>query len=61
MKLNENMSLNKLFFLHTHAQCTSELCSKFQIPAYNTVGGVAETRTVLQRDMVQICMSVKGT
>ena len=26
----------------------SELCCKFQIPASNTVGGVAETKTVLQ-------------
>ena len=29
------------------------LCSRFQIPASNTVGGVAETQTVLQCDMVK--------
>ena len=29
----------------------SELCSKFQISASNTEGGVAETQTVLQYDM----------
>ena len=26
----------------------SELCCKIQVPALNTVGGVTETRTVLQ-------------
>ena len=31
----------------------AELCCKFQIPTSNTVGGDAETRTVLQCDMVQ--------
>ena len=39
----------------------SELACKFQIPASNVVGGVAETRTVLQCTMVKICMSFKGT
>ena len=39
----------------------SELCCKFQIPACNAVGGVAETRTVLQCDMVKLWMSFKGT
>ena len=34
--------------------------SKFQIPASNTVAGVAETRIVLQCEMVKICMSFKG-
>ena len=50
----------KFCFLHAHAKCMSELCSKFQIPESNTVGGVAETRTVLQFDMVKICMSFRG-
>ena len=31
-----------------HVQCMSELCCNFQIPASNTLGGVAETRIVLQ-------------
>ena len=39
----------------------SELCSKFQILVPNTVGGVAETRSVLQFDVVKIYMSFKGT
>ena len=41
----------------------SELCSKFQIPATNTVGADAETRTVLQCDMVQnmYAYAFKGT
>ena len=55
------MTRSKFCFLHAHAQCMSELCSKFQICASNTVGGVAETQTVLQCDMVKICMSYKGT
>ena len=38
----------------------SVLCSKLQIHASNFVGGVAETQTVLQCDMVKISMSVKG-
>ena len=37
------MTLIKFHFLHAHAQCMSELCSKFQIAALNTVGGAAET------------------
>ena len=32
----------------------SELCCKFQVPASNTVGGVAETRTVLQSVMDRV-------
>ena len=37
------------------------LCCKFQIPASNNVGGVAETQTVLQCYRVNKCMSFKGT
>ena len=37
------MTLIKFHFLHAHAQCMSGLCSKFKIPALNTVGGAAET------------------
>ena len=36
--------------------CISRLCSTFQIPASNTVGGVAETRTIIQCAMVKISM-----
>ena len=35
-------------FLYAHVQCISELCCKFQIPAFKSVGGVAETRTVVK-------------
>ena len=38
---------------YAHVQCISDLCCKFQIPALNTAGGDAETRTVLKCDMVQ--------
>ena len=43
------MTVFKFHLFHAHA----ELCSKFQIPASTTVGGVAETRTVLQCDMAK--------
>ena len=39
---------SKVCFHYIHVQCISELCCKFQIPESNTVGRVAETRTVLQ-------------
>ena len=42
------MTLIKIMFPLCNVQCMSELCCKFQIPASITVGGVAETRTVLQ-------------
>ena len=51
---------SKICFFYAHVQCMSELCCKFQIPASNTVGGVAETGTVLQCYMVKIDMSFKG-
>ena len=38
----------------------SDLCSNFQIPASNTVGGVRVTQTVLQYDIVKICISFRG-
>ena len=38
----------------------SGLRSKFQIPASNTVGGDAETRTVLHCDMVQNMYGIQG-
>ena len=50
---------SKFHSLHEHVQSMPELCSKFQIPASNTVG-VAETRTVLQYNMDKICMPFKG-
>ena len=37
-----------------------ELCRKFQMPASNAVGGVAETQTVVWCDMVKICLLFKG-
>ena len=58
------MTWIKICFLHAHAQCKSELCCKFQIPASHTVGGAAKTQTVLQVlkcNMVKICMLFKGT
>ena len=39
----------------------SELGCKFQIPASNTAGWVAETRTGLQCYLVKIFMSFKGS
>ena len=33
---------------------------QIQMPASNTVGGVAETQTVVLCDMVKICMLFKG-
>ena len=41
--------------------CMSELSCKFHIPGSGTVGVVAEVRTVLQCDIVKICISFKGT
>ena len=51
---------SKFCFPHAHVQCMSELCSKFQIPATNTVGADAETRTRLQCDMVQNLCHLRG-
>ena len=47
-------------YLYAHAQCMSELCSKFQTPASNTVR-VAETQIILQCDIVKRCMSFNKT
>ena len=33
---------------------------QIQMPASNTVGGVAETQTVVRCDMVKICLLFKG-
>ena len=44
---------SKFGFPYAHAERMSELRYKFQIPASSTVGGDAETRTVLQCDMIQ--------
>ena len=54
------MTRMKILFPNAHVQCMSELCCKFQMPASNTVGGVAETQTVVRCDMVKICMLFKG-
>ena len=53
------MTRMKILFPNAHVQCMSELCSKFQMPTSNTVGGVAETQTVVRCDMVKICMLSK--
>ena len=37
-----------------------ELCCKFQIPTSNTVGGHAESRPLLQCDMVQNMFVIQG-
>ena len=55
------MTRIKICFLYAHVQCMSELFSKFEIPTSNTLGGVAETQTVLKCVMVKICMSLRGT
>ena len=50
----------KILFPLCMCQCISELCCKFPIPTSNTVGGDAETRTVLQCDMVQNMYVIQG-
>ena len=57
---SEIMTRIKILFPNAHVQCMSLLCCKFQMPASNTVGGVAKTQTVVQCDMVKICMLFKG-
>ena len=54
------MSWIKFCFLHVHVQCISELCFKCHVPASNTLVGVAETRIVLQCDMVQNMCHSRG-
>ena len=54
------MTRMKILFPNAHVQCMSELCCKFQMPASNTVGGVAETQTVVRYDMVKMCTLFKG-
>ena len=54
------MTIMKILFPNAHVQCMSELCSKFHLTASNTVGGVAETQTVVWCNMVKICMLFKG-
>ena len=54
------MTRMKILFPNAHVQCMSELCCKFQMPAANTVRGVAETQTVVRCDMVKICTLFKG-
>ena len=51
---------SKFCFRYAYVQCMSELCCKLQIPAFNTVGEDAETRTVLQCDMVQYIYVIQG-
>ena len=51
------MTREKILFPNAHVQCMSELCcKKIQMSASNTVGGVAETQTVVRCDMVKICI-----
>ena len=54
------MSWIKLVFPYAYVQCMSDLCCKFQIPTLNTVGGDAETRSLLQCDMVQNMSVIQG-
>ena len=44
------LGLNQILFPlnYAYVQCMSELWCKIQVPAFNTVGGVVETITVLQ-------------
>ena len=42
------------------SQCISELCFKFQVPALNTLGGVAETKIVLQCGVVKNMYVIQG-
>ena len=53
VKIMQKRPVSKFCSPYAHVQCISELCCKFQIPALNTAGGDAETRTVLKCDMVQ--------
>ena len=43
-----------------YVQCISELCFKFQVPASNTLGGIAATKIVLQCGMVQNMCFIQG-
>ena len=52
---------NRFLIEITRAMTKGKLCCKFQTPASNTVGGAAETPTILQSDMIKISMSYKGT
>ena len=54
------MTRMNILFPNAHVQCRSELCSKFQMTASNTVGGVAEIQTVVRCNMVKICILFKG-
>ena len=54
--IKKSFSLMHMF----NAQCMPELCCKFQIPTSNTVGVDAETRTVLQCDMVKNMSVIQG-
>ena len=45
---------------YVYIQYIYELYCKFKIRVINTVGGVAETRTVIQYDMVNICVIQGG-
>ena len=54
------MTRMKILFPNAHMQCMSELCSKFQMTASNTVSGVAETQTVVRCNMVKIYV-IQGT
>ena len=58
---NNDLNHNYVSLMHMLNSYLNSVASKFQIPALNTVGGVAETQTVLQCDMVKISMSFKGT
>ena len=51
---------SKFCFPYAHVQFMSELHCKFQIPTSNIVGGDAETRAVLQCDVVQNMYANQG-
>ena len=50
---------SKFCFPNAQAHCMSELCSKFQIPAINTVGADPETRQYYSVIWSKIGMSFK--
>ena len=56
---NYDLDQNSVSFKYMPNACLNGVAS-FKIPASNTVG-VAEIQTVPQCDMVEICISFRGT
>ena len=52
---SSDLDQDSISFMHM-PNALSELCSKFQISASNTVGGVAKTGRVLKCDVIKLYM-----